>query len=405
MMRILFVVHQFFPNHHTGTERLTLQLAKQIQRMGNFVSVLTYEPNNLNITGYEEYDDSFIKKEYMVESIPVISFKKVYDDSNWEIIFDKKVETALVDLVGNFDLVHFMHPQRFAGILKICQNLNMPTVLTLTDNWLLCPINFLTINKQLCDGPNEGKQCMVECKYNSDILTRYKEAKSFFESIDSVFTGTTFVAKTFSVNGWNKIINLNPFSVDYSYVQSKKQSDNLIFGFIGSLMWHKGAHVLINAFKKIKNDDIKLKIYGSGAEGDKYQTKIFDLIKSDHRIQYCGTFNYSQLPDVMNELSAIIIPSTYKEIFPLVMQTALAYKIPVIASNIGGMPEVIKDGVNGYLFELGNSDELSLILEKITNNPALIKTLSKNITQPPRVEEEAFLYFIKYKELLNKLGK
>ena len=366
MMKILYVLHQFFPHHHTGTERLTLQIAKQIQRMGNFVSVLTYEPNNLNISGFEKFDENLTKKEYMIETIPVISFKKTSDDSKWYDIFDPSIENALHELVQQFDLVHFMHPQRLASVTKICKKLNKPTILTLTDNWLLCPIGLLTHERKLCDGPEEGKKCISECKFNNDILTRYSEGKHFFDNIDVIFTGTDFINKTLFSNNWKRNIHLNPFSVDYSYIKLIEKKQELVFGFIGSLMWHKGVHVLIDAFKKLPNKNIKLKVYGIGAEGSTYQNQITEMIKSDSRIQYCGTFEYSKLPDVMNELSAIVIPSTYKEIFPLVMQTALAYKIPVIASNIGGMPEVIKDGVNGYLFELGNVDELSKILNNIS---------------------------------------
>ncbi len=401
-MKILYVLHQFFPNHHTGTERLTLQLAKQIQRMGNFVSVLTYEPNNLNISGFKKFGENLTKKEYMIETIPVIAFKKKGNDSRWDYVFDPQIEKILVELIQEFDIVHFMHPQRFSSVLKICKKLNIPTILTLTDNWLLCPIGLLTIDRQLCEGPDEGRKCMKDCKFDKHILTRYQEAKDFFENVDRIFTGNEFVRATLNQNGWTRNVQLNPFSIDYSYVMRKEQKKDLVFGFIGSLMWHKGVHVLIEAFKKVTNKNVKLKIYGRGAEGNTYQNEIFEMIKSDPRIEYCGTFEYSQLSDIMNELSAIIIPSTYKEIFPLVMITALAYKIPVVASRIGGIPEIIEDKINGYLFELGNVDELTSILDNISKNPNIFDSIRENIKDPPRVEEEAFSYFITYDELVNK---
>lgn len=402
MMKILYVLHQFFPLHHTGTERLTLQIAKQIQRMGNYVSVLTYEPNNVNISGFEKINQNLLKKEYMIETIPVICLKKSGDDSIWYNIFDPLIENTIKEIIAQFDLVHFIHPQRLSSVLNVCKKLNIPSVLTLTDNWLLCPLNLLTIDKQLCTGPNEGKKCLSTCKFNSDIVTRYVDAKYFFENVDAVFTGTNFVQTVFKSNNWMRDIELNTFSVDYSYINLENKEKGLIIGFIGSLVWHKGAHTLIEAFKKIPDKKIKLKIYGSGAENDPYQNQVLQMIKSDPRIQYCGTFEYSQLPEIMNDLSLIVIPSTYYEIFPLVMQTALAYKIPVIASNIGGIPEVIHDGKNGYLFELGNVTHLFKILNKISKEPKILDSLKKNIVAPPRIEEEAFSYFIKYIELINR---
>src|SRR3989338_4578938 len=99
MMKILYVLHQFFPHHHTGTERLTLQIAKQVQRMGNFVTVLTYEPNNLGISGFEKFDENLLKKEYTVETIPVIAFKKTMNDSKWYTVFDPLIENTVTEIV------------------------------------------------------------------------------------------------------------------------------------------------------------------------------------------------------------------------------------------------------------------------------------------------------------------
>jgi glycosyltransferase involved in cell wall biosynthesis len=109
---------------------------------------------------------------------------------------------------------------------------------------------------------------------------------------------------------------------------------------------------------------------------------VKNIAKDDTRIEFCGTFEYKDLPNVMQDISIVVIPSTYKEIYPLVMQMSLAYGKPVIASNIGGMPEVIKDGINGLLFQDGNVDELSNLIDKISKNPELIYNLRKNIEPP-----------------------
>ena len=101
----------------------------------------------------------------------------------------------------------------------------------------------------------------------------------------------------------------------------------------------------------------------------------------------------------MKDISVIIIPSVYKEVFPLVMQLGLAYKKPIIASKIGGLTDVIKDGENGLLFEIGNIEELTKILQQIKENPELVKKIKTNIKSPPRIEEEAFVYELVYNDL------
>lgn len=398
-MKILYVLHQFFPNHHTGTERLTLQLAKQIQRMGNFVKILTYEPNRDVPEKFSPLEDQLLKREYQVETIPVICFKRKKYQGNLDVV-DDSFEKYLEEIVKDFDIVHFTHPMHFGGVLKVCKKLKIPTILTLTDNWLLCPQGLLTIDHQLCDGPDEGKKCIDVCKHDKQILSRYTHAKFFFENVDRIFTGTEFVRKTFQENGWNKQVFLNTFSVDYNDIKSVKDPTSLVFGYLGSLVWHKGLHVLIDSFKKLSSKNIKLKIYGSGVPGDPYQDYVLNNAKEDQRIEYCGTFDYKDLAKVMADLSVIIIPSTYKEIFPLVMQLSFAYKKPIIATKIGGLPEVIKNNVNGLLFDIGNADDLARILNDLSENPEIILNLQNGIESPRRIEQEAFEYEKAYRQLL-----
>jgi len=113
-MKILYVVHQFFPLFHTGTERLTLDIAKQIQRMGHYVTVLTYEPspplehstgksnNHLsNDDGFITLNENIKKKEYQVQTVPVISFKHTKYRMGFEI-FDKYLaKTCTTNIPGS----------------------------------------------------------------------------------------------------------------------------------------------------------------------------------------------------------------------------------------------------------------------------------------------------------------
>ncbi len=417
-MNILYVLHQFFPMHYTGTERHTLDIAKQMQRMGHYVTVLTYEPSSPRKKssfskswfteeidngddGFVNVDDYIKKKEYQIESIPVVSIKHHKKRIAFEI-FDPKFEASLEDLISKFHVVHFTHPARLASVLKVCKKLKIPTVLTLTDNWLLCDKNLVTIDQNLCNGPQGGKECMRVCNYGNEVVSRYTDAKYFFDNVDRVFSGTNFVRKTFWENGWQKEIELNNFAIDFFYLDEQKIAiDELVFAFIGSFMWHKGLHVLIEAFKKVVNKQIKLKIYGNADTINEYATQTLNLVggvrsdgisKNDERIEFCGTFDYEELPKIMKNVSAIVIPSVYKEIYPLVMQTALAFKKPVIASDVGGIPEVIKNEINGFLFPVGDVNKLRDILQMIVDDPKIIDKLSQNITIPRRIEEECITY-------------
>ncbi len=414
-MKILYVVHQFFPLHHTGTERLTLDIAKQIQRMGNSVSVLTYESNPpletnspLKEKMKSNSSDSFIqldkhvkKKEYQFETIPVIAFKHVKYTLGFQI-FDERIEKYMPEIVKKFDIVHFTHPMFFSSALKACKKSGIPTVLTLTDPWLLSPMSLVTTDLQLCDGPEEGKKCMKFCHYGEEVLTRYKEAKYFFENIDRVFAVTNFMRRTFRENNWNRSIGLIPHTIDYSNVKPIEDPAETVFGFMGSFIWHKGLDVLIKAFTKVKNNKIKLKIYGRGDERDQYTKYLSDLAKNDERIEFLGIFDYEEVDKIMKGISVLVVPSSYKDNSPLVMQLGFAFGKPIIGSNTGGIPEVVKDGVNGHLFEPGNAEQLAKIIQTLSENPSSILRLKNGIKSPPGIEAEALEYENTYRELYRR---
>lgn len=417
-MKILYVTHQFFPNYHTGTERLTLDIAKQIQRMGHFVTVLTYEPmpileENFSssqntkkssfLDNFKEIGDGLLKNSYQVESIPVESFRHKKHISGFKI-FDKSLEKHISLIIKNFDIVHFMHPMRYASGLKLCKKFDIPTVLTLTDNWLLCPRGLVTSDFALCDGPEEGEKCISTCHYGNEIFERYENAKFFFNNVDRIVTGSEFIQRTFVENNWIRKMELNPFSIDFSHVKNQGNPNNLVLGFIGTFIWHKGLDVLLRAFQSVENKNVELKIFGRGDKRDPYVKNLKDLAKNDPRIKFFGTFSYEELPNIMKELSIIVIPSSYKENFPLVMQLGLAYKKPIIATKIGGIPEVIEEGKNGFLFEPRNVQELSNIINNICNHPEKISQISERISYPPRIEEEALRYENIYRDIRSQVS-
>jgi glycosyltransferase involved in cell wall biosynthesis len=80
----------------------------------------------------------------------------------------------------------------------------------------------------------------------------------------------------------------------------------------------------------------------------------------------------------------------------------LAYRVPVIGSRIGGIPEIIDHGVNGLLFQPGNSDELASVIEGVAKEPEIIQRLAENIVTPRRTEEEALDYENIYMKLTSR---
>ena len=149
---------------------------------------------------------------------------------------------------------------------------------------------------------------------------------------------------------------------------------------------------------------MKVKIYGA-YDGDwlfgpEYFNTLQELAGNDARIEFPGFFEDEEMSRIMSGLSALVLPSTYYESYNLAMVTALAYRVPPIVSNIGGMPEVIRNGVNGFTFQTGNDNELAKIMENIVTHPEILQDIRKNIELPRRIEEEALDYENVYRQLI-----
>jgi len=399
MMKVLFLVHQFFPKSYMGTERFTLDLAKQAQRMGYNPRVLTYD-RSPDRKQFEKLTDNVLVRHYRYAGIPVTAVHSRIADAIE--IFDHSVATAVDMLKLDCDIVHISHPMWVASVARALKQVRgIPVVMTLTDSWLLCPRGLLDLGCRLCNGPEAGARCIRCCRFSSKIKSRYEDAKTLFDMADEVVVASRFVANLFIQNGWNRKTRIVPHGIDYSNVQVAEchERSRLTLGFIGSIAWHKGLHVLVKAFRKVPDDDLRLRIHGSESESSDYYREVLALARPDSRISFLGPFQIDRLPDVMRDISALVIPSTYYEPYPLVMLISLAYNVPVIASNIGGIPEVIRDGINGLTFEPGNVDDLVRVIRQLADRPQILQMLRSNITAPRRTEEEALDYDNIYRNL------
>lgn len=391
-MRILYLVHQFFPRHVTGTERFTLNLARQMTRMGHLPTVMTYEREPAE-EDFATFQGDVLIRRYSYETISVISLAHSKNRTSYDL-FDPSIEEAFNKLDVKCDVVHICHPMWLSSIARSCKNLNIPIVLTVTDPWLLCPRALIDVRFKLCDGPRKGEKCVKNCKFESRIIERYYDSLSIFNMVDEITTSSKFTASLFRRNGWKRPIRMVTHSIDYRYVRTteKNRQANVCFGYIGAIAWHKGLHVLVNAFRKVKSSKVRLNIHGSLRDDPEYADGILQFAKNDPRIRFMGPFDMADSSEVMSNISVLVVPSVYYDNFPLVVLMGLAYKTPVIGSDIGGIPEIVQDGKNGFLFKPGRSDELASLIERIAAKPKIIQNLQENIVSPRRVEEEALDY-------------
>jgi glycosyltransferase involved in cell wall biosynthesis len=323
-------------------------------------------------------------------------------------IFDNKFESILNTIITkeNFNLVHVVHPMRLGYATKVAHSAGLPTILTLTDFWVICPgVQLLTPSGKLCYGSSDPQKCVKNCygELWADKLTRrFKEIEELVRMVDCIVAPTQFLASLVK-NVLDLHISVIPYGIDYRYIKERpeKSREQLTLGFIGTLMPHKGVHTLIDAIKLLEDNALRVKIYGDPSHHPNYYSQLTNIADNDKRIEFTGEYDYSEISRILRELDVVVVPSIWWENAPFTIQTSFAYKTPVIASNLGGMSEVVKDGVNGFLFEAGNAENLAEVIRKITTNLEVLNSIRANIISPPRIEEVAFEYEQLYRSLLS----
>ena len=156
---------------------------------------------------------------------------------------------------------------------------------------------------------------------------------------------------------------------------TRNKSFNIFF--MGRLEKIKGVDVLISSFVQLyeKYPDCRLIIAGNGSCRDDLQRRVANLDIADV-VSFVGFIEQERKIEYFKMSSVFVLPSNY-ETFGMVVLEAMSYRVPVVASRIGGLQEVVKDGETGLLFEPGNQDELLKKMEELYSDEAKRKRLAR----------------------------
>ncbi len=266
--------------------------------------------------------------------------------------------------------IHNLYPLFTPSILHACEQRNIPVVQTLHNQLLTCPISLNSHNNCICEKCTRGKEywCIIhDCAQNVlksiNYALRYAFARKtqiFKYKVTIHICLTNFQKNRLLQLGYSdETLSVLPqmISVPNTHVIAGNNSYVL---FVGRFDQIKGIETLIESTKL--TPEIPYLIVGDGPL-DKWVRD--NAAKS---VTFAGYVPRRDIGRIYQKARIVIFPSTNFEGFPLVPLEAMSYGVPVIASRIGGLPEIVEDGKNGILFEPGNPGDLSQKVRALWNN-------------------------------------
>jgi glycosyltransferase involved in cell wall biosynthesis len=175
--------------------------------------------------------------------------------------------------------------------------------------------------------------------------------------------------------------------------------------YFGRLDPTKGVHVLIEALQLGESLPVTLDIYGNsqGESGAAYADRLQKLAMGDGRVEFKASVPSEKVIPTIRGYDAVVVPSHWLETGPLVVLEAFAAGIPVIGSNLGGIAELVNEGVNGYLVNGTGAEEWYNTLKRLCADSGALTRLDRSIGRPPTMSAVAQTMVRLYQGLLERL--
>lgn len=420
---VLLVCHNIPPYEYTGTPLVTRRYARGLQRLGYRVAVLAPNLPVHDSRGKVVLEES--------EGIPLYRVNPVdFARTSLDAIFntDRLKLQPYAQVFNHFspDIVHiidyvFMPPQ----MLQLAADYGAAVIRHVCNTEEIClqgsPV--ISRTRKICKGPDSPSTCArcvfsPEISYN-DIFTARQvsqlagQISGWQEYMHYLYSKVVDAAIFTSVSFRDYFQKYLPLPQENVYViprgllpsarKNLKSADKkrVQFGFLGEIAFLKGLDILVKAFQDLPDDRVELQVYG------KIRDKaLYNELKDVPCVKYMGAYKPEDIDAILQRIDMGIVPS-YFETHSMVAREFLSHGLPVIATRFFGS-EIIRDGENGLLVEIGNAEELKQKVLAVINDRDLLVKLQAGPreTKVPSIDEEIDAVHHVYQEIYEgKFGK
>jgi glycosyltransferase involved in cell wall biosynthesis len=329
-------------------------------------------------------------------------------------------------------------------VIHTAHEFGVPVVLTLTEYFFLCPrLNLMHADSRLCVGPESDEKCarcLLEEKRRYGLLRQHAPAlldaywsiaspqknaalasqlarvtarrenlRAALAAVDRVICPSRFIMEKhaeFGVDTRNFVMIRHGLDKpDEAAPQPAPPGKPCLrIGYTGQIKVHKGIDLLVNAVRALLDagQPVELQIWGKPDDQAAYARNLVNQTRAYPSIQWRGAFDGSRVWDVLAGMDVLVVPSRWYENCPTVILEAFKMGLPVVATALGGMAELVQPGVNGLHFRLNDASDLRAQLERLLTEPDLLEWLRAGIPDVKSAGEEVSQIYREYRLLLGE---
>jgi glycosyltransferase involved in cell wall biosynthesis len=317
----------------------------------------------------------------------------------------KLIEDEKPDVLHCHNIYHQLTP----SIITAASRVGIPVVLTLHDYKPVCPVYTQLSNGEVCTKCADGRfesllkqRCADGSLARSALLwaeARYHALAGSYHRVDKFICPSKFMHDAVVGRfGADKVVHI-PNGIDASRIDTAPHDEGYVL-YLGRLSPEKGVETLLRTHAE-SDGSWRLMIAGTGP-------LLADLQSRFPAAEFRGHLAGIELEATIRGAALIVVPSEWHENSPLSILEAMAYGKPIVGSNIGGIPELVREGRTGLLFDPGNVSQLSNSITMLLGNRALREFFGRNARKLVEVEHSLEAHgsalILLYESLVGSIG-
>ena len=294
--------------------------------------------------------------------------------SIWSVQAQQRLKHLLTQFRPQVAHLHNIYHHLSPSILATLREAGIPTVMTAHDFKMACPNYRMYTQGQVCErcrGGNVVNALVHRCVRDSVVASAlvsveaivHRSLRSWHRGPDRIVAPSQFVIDKLVAWGFDarRFVHIrNP--VDAAHIEPQPEAGQ-DFVYVGRLSAEKGLEGLIEA---VRRSGVTLTVAGEGPLGDAMSRAVE---ASNGRIRWLGRLEAGSVQALLRSARAVVVPSQWYENAPLSVLEAFAAAKPVIATRIGGLPEMVVHGKTGWLVPVADTDALAGMLEAVKALP------------------------------------